>query len=160
STALDLDNTLAESHASMALASHIYLWDWATAEKHYNRAIELSPRFATAHHWLSIFLAELGRANEAIVQMKLAQSLDPVSLIIGADAGMVLYLARDYEQALQQCSATLDLDPTHFRARMWRGCALEQLGRHTEAIAEYSTARSLDDSPYVLAWLARAYAVG
>ena len=158
-TALRMDDTLAESHASMALAAHIYEWEWEAAEQHYRRAIELSPHFATAHHWHGIFLAEMGRADESIAEMKHAQVLDPVSLIIGADAGMVLYLARDYDRALEQCHATLDMDPNYFRARMWLGRSLEQKGLYQEAIAEYERARKLDDSPYVLEWLARAYAM-
>jgi serine/threonine-protein kinase len=157
--ALRMDDTLAESHASMALASHIYGWEWEAAEQHYRRAIELNAHFATAHHWHAIFLAEMGRANEAIVAMKHAQGLDPVSLIIGADAGMVLYLARHYERGVEQCRATLDMDSNYFRARMWLGCCLEQKGLYQEAIAEYETARTIDDSPYVLEWLARAHAM-
>ena len=158
-TAMRLDDTLAESHASMGLAAHIYSWEWAKAEYHYKRAIKLNTNFATAHHWYAIFLAELGRGQEALAEIKQAQSLDPVSLIIGADAGMILYLGRDYDHALEQCRATLDMDPNYFRARMWLGCAYEQKAMYQEAIAEYETARSLDDSPYVVEWLARAYAL-
>jgi TolB-like protein/Flp pilus assembly protein TadD len=158
-TALRLGDTLAESHASMGLAAHLYSWKWSKAEYHYQRAIELNTNFATAHHWYAVFLAEMGRAREALAEIKQAQRLDPVSLIIGADAGMVLYLARDYDQAIEQCRATLDMDPNYFRARTWLGCSFEQTGMYHEAIAEYQTARSLDDSPYVLEWLARAYAV-
>ena len=156
--ALQLDGTLAESHASMALADHIYSWDWANAELHYKRAIALNAHFATAHHWYAIFLAELGRAEQAVAEIGQAQSLDPVSLIIGADAGMIFYLTRQYDQAVEQCRATLDMDPNYFRARMWLGRAFEEKGRYQEAIAEYQTARALDDSPYVLEWLARALA--
>jgi TolB-like protein/Flp pilus assembly protein TadD len=158
-TALNLDDKLAESHTSVALAAHIYTWDWEKAENHYQLAIELNTRFATAHHWYAIFLAEVGRAEEALAEIKRAQSLDPVSLIIGADTGMLLYLARDYDQALEQCRATLDMDPNYFRARMWLGCAYEQKGLYQEALGEYQRARSLDDSPYVLEWLARAHAL-
>jgi DNA-binding winged helix-turn-helix (wHTH) protein/TolB-like protein/Tfp pilus assembly protein PilF len=158
-TALQLDDTLAESHASKALAGHIYGWNWAEAEHHYKRAIELNPHFATAHHWYGVFLAEMGRAEESIAEIELAQNLDPVSLIIGADAGMILYLSRDYDQAVEQCRATLSMDPNYFRARMWLGCAYEQKGLYQDALVEYQTARSLDDSPYVLEWLARAHAL-
>jgi DNA-binding winged helix-turn-helix (wHTH) protein/tetratricopeptide (TPR) repeat protein len=158
-TALDLDDTLAESHASLALAAHIYSGNWADAERHYKRAIELNAHFATAHHWYGIFLAEIGRAEESIAEINIAQNLDPVSLIIGADAGMILYLSRDYDQAVEQCRATLNMDPNYFRARMWLGCAYEQKGLYQEALGEYQTARTLDDSPYVLEWLARAHAL-
>jgi tetratricopeptide (TPR) repeat protein len=158
-TALQLDDTLAESHASIALASHIYVWDWARAERHYRRSIEVNPRFATAHHWYAVFLAEIGRAQDAVTEIRQAQRLDPVSLIIGADSGMILYLARDYDGAVKQCQAALDMDPNYFRARMWLGCAYEQRGLYEKALAEYETARSLDQNPYVLEWLARLFAV-
>jgi DNA-binding winged helix-turn-helix (wHTH) protein/tetratricopeptide (TPR) repeat protein len=158
-TALQLDDTLAESHASTALASHIYAWDWALAERHYRRSIEVNPRFATAHHWYAVFLAEMGRAEDAISEIRHAQRLDPVSLIIGADSGMILYLARDYDGAVEQCRAALDMDPNYFRARMWLGCAYEQRGLYEKALAEYERARSLDQGPYVLEWLARLFAV-
>ena len=158
-TSLALDDSLAESHASRALAAHIYSWEWREAEHHYKRAIELNAHFATAHHWYGVFLAEMGRAEESIAEINLAQNLDPVSLIIGADAGMILYLSRDYDQAVEQCRATLDMDPNYFRARMWMGCAYEQKGLYREALGEYQTARMLDDSPYVLEWLARAHAL-
>jgi DNA-binding winged helix-turn-helix (wHTH) protein/tetratricopeptide (TPR) repeat protein len=157
--ALELDDSLAESHCSLALMAHIYKWNWVLAESHYKRAINLNAHFATAHHWYAIFLAELGRAQEATAGIKQALSLDPVSLIIGADAGMVHYLRRDYDQAMEQCRSTLDMDPNYFRARMWLGRVYEQRGLYNDAIAEYQKARSLDDTPYVLEWLARAYAM-
>jgi len=91
--------------------------------------------------------------------MTQARALDPVSLIIGADIAMVSYLARDYDRALEQCQDTLDMDPNYFRARMWLGCVYEQQGSYEQAIAEYTTAGALDDSPYVLEWLARAQAL-
>jgi DNA-binding winged helix-turn-helix (wHTH) protein/tetratricopeptide (TPR) repeat protein len=97
-TALNLDDKLAESHTSVALAAHIYTWDWEKAENHYQLAIELNTRFATAHHWYAVFLAEVGRADEALAEIKRAQSHEPVSLIIGAETGKLLYLARDYDQ--------------------------------------------------------------
>jgi len=157
--ALALDDDLAESHASVALANHNYLWDWPRVEQHYARAIVLNPSFATARHWYAVFLAETGRAEEAIAQIKLARDLDPVSLIIGADMGMILYLCRDFDLAIEQCRATLEMDPAYFRARMWLGRAYEQKGLYREAIAEYQTARSLDETPYVLEWLARTYSL-
>ena len=158
-TALELDDTLAESHASIALAAHIYSWDCAKAEHHYKLALQLNARFATAHHWYAVFLAETGHPEEALAEISLAKGLDPVSLIIGADEGMIFYLSRDYDRAIKQCRATLAMDPTYFRARMWLGCAYEQKGLYREAIAEYQAAKSLDDSPYVLEWLGRAYAL-
>jgi tetratricopeptide (TPR) repeat protein len=71
---------------------------------------------------------------------------------------MILYLTGQYDQAVDQCRATLDMDPNYFRARMWLGCSLEQKGSYEQATSEYEIARSLDDSPYVLEWLARVHA--
>jgi len=158
-TALSLDASLAESHCSMGLLTHIYDWNWTKAEYHYNRAIELNASFATAHHWYAVFLAERGRGQEALSEIRKAQLLDPVSLIIGADTGMIHYLAREYHLAIEQCKSTLEMDPNYFRARMWLGCAYEQLGMFERAIEEYQSAGSLDESPYVLEWLARAHAL-
>ena len=157
--ALELDNSLSESHASMALAAHIYSWDWAKAEHHYKLALQLNATLATPHHWYAVFLAETDHPQDALDEIEIAQALDPISLIIGADFGMILYLSRDYDGAIEQCRATLAMDPTYFRARMWLGCAYEQKGMYPEAIAEYQAARLLDDGPYVLEWLARAYAL-
>src|SRR5262249_40458478 len=103
------------------------------------------------------FLAERGRGQEALFEISRAQHLDPVSLIIGADKGMIHYLAREYHLAIEQCRSTLEMDPNYFRARMWLGCAYEQLGMYEKAIAEYQSAGSLDESPYVLEWLARTH---
>ncbi len=117
--ALELDDTLAEAHASLGYAEVNYDWDWAGGEKEFKRAIELNPGYATAHHWYALYLAASGRLDEATSEIKRAQELDPLSLIINSNLGRILYFARKYDQAIEQFRKTIELDPnfadTHIR---------------------------------------------
>ena len=109
--ALALDDSLSEAHASLALAYDLYGWDWQAADREYQRAIQLNPGYATAHQWYSWHLIMQGRINEAIVEIRKAESLDPLSLIIGADIADALCVAHRYDEAVQQSEKTLELDP-------------------------------------------------
>ena len=88
-----------------------YEWDWAGAEREFQRAIELDPDYATAHHWYGICLAAIGRSEQAIASLKRAQELDPLSLIISADLGLELLFARRYDDAIAQVRKPLEMDP-------------------------------------------------
>jgi TolB-like protein/DNA-binding winged helix-turn-helix (wHTH) protein/tetratricopeptide (TPR) repeat protein len=109
--ALALDDSLSEAHASLALAYDLYGWDWQAADREYQRAIQLNPGYATAHQWYSWHLIMQGRINEAIVEIRKAESLDPLSLIIGADIADALCVGHRYDEAAQQSEKTLELDP-------------------------------------------------
>ena len=85
--ALELDATLAEAHAVLGLIKSEFEWDWAGAEREFKRAIELDPSDPTAHHWYTLQLLQLGRLDEALAEIKRAQELDPLSLVIGASRG-------------------------------------------------------------------------
>src|SRR5207244_439535 len=85
--ALQLDQTLAEAHASMAYVKTYYDWDWAGAEAKFKRGLELNPNYADVHHSYSRFLASLGRVAEARAELKRAQELDPLSLLVQVNAG-------------------------------------------------------------------------
>jgi hypothetical protein len=100
--ALELDNSLGEAHTSLAFTSDSFDWDWGSAESEFKRALELNPGYATAHQWYSWHLIEMGRNSEAIDQMRKAESLDPLSLIISADMADALLIARRYDEAIQQ----------------------------------------------------------
>jgi tetratricopeptide (TPR) repeat protein len=118
-TAVMLDGLSAEAHTSCAHVKATQDWDWAGAEREYQRAISLNPRYATAHHWYAAScLAPLGRLDEALDEILLAQSLDPVSSIVARDVAMIHYYRRDFETALDQCDHTIELNP-HFAPAYW-----------------------------------------
>jgi len=141
--ALALDDTLGEAHTSLAFALDLYAWDWAAAEKEYERAIELNPGYATAHHWYAWHLLVLGHNSEGIFEMRRAESLDPLSLIISADLAEALCIAHLYDQSVQQSKRALDMDPNFAVAHYQLGQALAQKHLHHEAIAEFQRAIEL-----------------
>jgi TolB-like protein/Flp pilus assembly protein TadD len=156
--ALELDSTLGEAHTSLAQAVFAYDFDFAVAEKEFRRGIELSPNYATAHHWYAeSALAALGRFDEAIAEMKRALELDPLSVIINADFGSVLCIAGRYDDAIEQLRKALEMDPDFYYAHWNLAQALELKGRTEEAIAEYEKAIALNDDPLPLALLGRLY---
>lgn len=154
-----IDDTLAEPHASLAYVRAFYEWDWSGAEREFERAIELQPNYAVAHHFYSFYLAAMGRLDEAIVEEKQAHELDPISLIISTNIGMYLYYARQYDKAIERCRKTLRMDPTFFPAHIFIGLAYEQKGMYEEAVAELEKAISLSGGDLSLAGLGHAYAV-
>ncbi len=157
--ALELDDTLAEAHTSLAMALCLYDFDFSQAAREFQRAIELNPNYATAHHWYgNITLAALGRFNDAIVEGKRSVELDPLSLINNADLGNTYFLARRYDEAIEQVHKTLEMDPGFYSAYLTLGQALEMKGARDAAIGEYQKARALNDDSSVLGLLAHAYA--
>jgi TolB-like protein/Flp pilus assembly protein TadD len=157
--ALELDETLAEAHTSLALIKDRYEWDWPGAEREFKRAIELNPNYATAHHWYSNYLEEMGRHDEAIAEIKRAQQLDPLSLIINAVVGLRFRSARRYDEAIEQLRKTLEMDPNFAMAHFLLGGVYKQKGQYESAIAEYQKGRSASGgSVHLLAALGRAYA--
>jgi eukaryotic-like serine/threonine-protein kinase len=115
--AIELDESLAEPHATMALAMGVLEWDWQGAEREYKRSIDLNPNYATAHQWYGGFLSNMGRFEEAKMEAQKAIKLDPLSPIISSDAAAVFYYSRDYEAAIRQALKTPELDSaltTHY----------------------------------------------
>ncbi len=158
--ALSMDETLAEAHASLALVQNDYHRDWTGAEQSYRRAIELNPSYATAHHWYGTLLSALGRHQEALAALERAREHDPLSLIINANRGWMLYHAREYQPAIEQYRKTLELGPDFPVAHYYLGVAYEQTGRLAEAIAALKKAVELSGgAPYAVAGLAHAYAL-
>jgi TolB-like protein len=133
--ALELDDTLAEAHTSLAMALCLYDFDFSQAAREFQRAIELNPNYATAHQWYgNITLAALGRFDDAIVEGKRAVELDPLSLINNADLGNTYFLARRYDEAIEQVHKTLEMDPGFYSAYLTLGQALEMKGARDAAI--------------------------
>ena len=140
---IEIDDTLGEAHASLAFVRFRLDWDWPEAEREFKRAIELNNKYPTAHHWYALYLAAMGRLEEAICEIKKAQELDPLSLIISTAAGRVFFFARLYDQALEQCRRTLETEPNFIQAHFDLGMIHVQKARFDEAIAEFQKAVAL-----------------
>jgi len=135
--AIQLDSTLAEAYTSLAWITWSFDWDWAGAEKLYQRAIQLAPGYAVARHFYALYLASMGHRKESLFEIKLAQSQDPLSPIINANVAWCFYLARDYESAIEQARSTLDLHPEFLVAHEYLGQAYVEESRTKEAVAEF-----------------------
>ena len=141
--ALELDPTLGEAHASEGFFTFLYDWDWLKAEVDFKRAIDLSPNYAQAHHWYSIFLAHMGRHEEAIQEAQLAQRLDPLSLLMNQTAGLVLCVARQYDRAIDELRKVIDMDANYAAAHGTLGIAYARKGMCEQAIEEFEKVASL-----------------
>ena len=158
--ALEIDNSLAEAHATLGLVLHSYYLDWARAENEYKRALELNPDYATAHHWYGWYLIEVGRRDESVQEMKRALELDPISLQINADLGAVLLDAHRPDEAIKYLKAALEMDQDFVEAHFTLGRAYLQKGEFEQSITELEKARELShDRPDVLSELGNAYAL-
>jgi TolB-like protein/DNA-binding winged helix-turn-helix (wHTH) protein len=134
--ALELDDSLAEAHTSLAQISANYEWNWSKAEFEYKKAIELNPNYSTGHHYYATFLMGMGRHTEALDQMKRAQELDPLSPVIATFIGKAYYYARNNEEAIRQYRKVLDSDPAFPLARSFLINSLEVAGRFDDAVTE------------------------
>jgi TolB-like protein/DNA-binding winged helix-turn-helix (wHTH) protein/Flp pilus assembly protein TadD len=158
--ALALDDNLAEAHTSLAFVLDLYDWDWDSAEREYKRAIALNPGYATAHHWYGWHLIVMGRNNEALAELKKAESVDPLSPIVGADLADALCVAHLYDESVQQSRKTLELHPFFAVAHYELGQALAHTHMYTEAIAELRRAIELSGGNTAFdSLLAYAYAI-
>jgi TolB-like protein/DNA-binding winged helix-turn-helix (wHTH) protein/Flp pilus assembly protein TadD len=154
--ALEVDASLAEAHASIALIKENYDYDWAGSEMEFRRAIQLDPQYATAHQWYAEFLSWQGRFQEALAESEQARLLDPLSPIIASDRAAILYDSRQYDAAVQEIRSALDLDPNFEHVRGAMVPCYFQLGRYDEAIdlINHWTDR---DGTWTLAWKAAVY---
>jgi len=156
--AVELDDTLAEAHTSLA---YVFFYDFENAQsvKEFERAISLNPNYAMAHLWYGLGpLSAMGEFERAIAEEKRALELDPISPIINADLGTVYTLARRYDEAIAQLRDTVEMNPQFYGGHRCLGWALELKGATGEAIAEYHKAFELSDDPMMLAMLAHAEA--
>ena len=155
--ALELDETLAEAHASIALNAMNFDWDWPKAEREFRRAIELNPNYATAHQWYGEYLANLGRFEDGIREIKRAQELDPLSLIINTDVAKVYMIARRYDAAIAQFKKALEMDPSFDVAHGLLALTYSLKGEHEAAVAEFGKMKDFAENPLYLAWLGNVY---
>jgi len=157
--ALELDNTLAEAHASSGRILSGYDYDFERAIAEFERAIQLNPNYATSYHWISNGpLTARGEFDRAITEGKRAVELDPLSMIDNADLGQIYFYARRYDEAISQIGKAIEIDPHSYLAHYYLGQIYQLQGHLTEAIAEYQKAVELDDDPQALAFLGQAQA--
>jgi TolB-like protein/predicted Zn-dependent protease len=157
--ALALDDNSADAHAALGVVKSIYDFDFAGSIPEYERAIQLNPNDATAHHWLANdSLSALGQSENEIAEMKRALELDPLSLIINANLGVAYIHARRFDEAIEQLRKTVEMEGGFYFARYYLAMALELKGSISEAIAEYQRAIALNDDPLPLALLGHLYA--
>lgn len=157
--ALELDQTLAEAHNSLAIYLHRYEWDWAASEREFRRALELNPNFADAHRSYAIYLRNLGRFQEARAQIMRAEELDPRSFSATASVAREFYFARQYDRAIQQGRRQLETDPNLVQVHYWLGISLAEKGDFPGAIGELEKAIDLSGRNTIyVAGLAYTYA--
>ncbi|MGC2476660.1 MAG: tetratricopeptide repeat protein [Candidatus Sulfotelmatobacter sp.] len=155
--ALELDESLAEAHASLALIKENYDYDWPGAEREFRRAIQLNPQYATAHQWYAESLSWQGRFQEALAESEQARRLDPLSPIIGSDHASILYYSRQYDAALKQIRSVLELDPNFEHAQGEMVPSYLQMGRYDEAIDAINHWPEHERGLWPWAWKAAIY---
>src|SRR5207244_8049057 len=143
--ALQLDNNLAEAHATRGFIRMFHHWDWTAAEGEFDRAIALDVNSASAHHWRGVYLSLRGRLDEAKAEMHRALDLDPQSLIVTADIGQLHYFAHEYDQAIEYCKRTLAMDNTFIFAHDYLRDIYQMKGMDQEFFEEFMRTASPAD---------------
>ena len=157
--ALELDPDLSEAHTALAEIINDYEWNWTEGEKEYKRAIELDANNANAHHWYAMSLGWVGRADESIKEIELARQLDPVSVRINSNVGIILLFARQYDRAAAEAKKTLEFEPNDPQSRFILGIVNLKRGSIQLAVQEFKqVADAVPQGPVALAWLAYGYA--
>ena len=156
--AVALDNRLAEAHAVLGYLRAYYEWDWPAAEAEFHRALELNPNDAEVYHSYSRYLSAMGRTDEALVAIRRGEELDPLSLLVKANVGVIRYFARDYDRAVNELHKVAELDPSFSVAYWGMGLAHEQQGKSDTALLELEKSVELSHrSTNMLASLGHAY---
>ena len=156
--AAELDSTLAEPHATLGFAAWLLDWDKAGAERELLRAIELNPNYPTAHHWYSRYLRGVGRNDEAFREIKRAEELDPLSLVIINNVAEMYVDRGDLNSAVRECQRMIDLDPNFWAAHQTLGIVRVKQGQYAEALSEAEkSTQSANRSNASLALLGHVY---
>jgi TolB-like protein/Tfp pilus assembly protein PilF len=157
-TALEIDASLPDAHASLAATTLFYDWDWTGAEEGFRRALELNPNLQTAHEWYGWCLMAVGRTTDALGEIARAQQLDPLSMRARTASAMAWYFARQHDRGIEEAERALELDPRYPPAYCALGLHQQQTGNYEAAIAAFERAlvlsgRGADD----LASIGHAY---
>jgi serine/threonine-protein kinase len=159
SRALAIDPGLAEAYTSLAFANFFLQWDFEAAGQQFQKALELNPSYATAHHWYGNYLSDMGREEEALEEMQRAFTLDPLSPIISRDVAWPLFFSRRYKEAVERLDATLAAFPGYLPAERLRARAIALLGNPMEAVRQFEQQKGRADNPRARCELAWAYAL-
>lgn len=158
--ALELDESLAEAHMTLATAEHEYYWKWGEAEAEFRRAIELNPNSSLAHKGYAEFLMQSGRNEEAIREIQRAVDLDPFSLGIRILRALIYFFAGQYDSAARECARVIQLDPQSVPAYYFLGAVYAEQKRYGDATTQLETALKFSDgSSKMLGAVAWIYAV-
>jgi len=158
--ALEIDDRLPEALTSLAYTTLLYERDWKNSEAKFQQAIALNPNYASAHHFYSICLISSGRQAAAVAEIKRAQELDPLSLIITSVHGWIHYEGREFDLAVYQFSKALEMDPKYVPALLDLGTTYLRTGEYEKAIARFEEAKTVNgENGRILADLAQAYAL-
>jgi TolB-like protein/Tfp pilus assembly protein PilF len=141
--ALELDQDLGEAHASLGFYKFLHDWDFAGAEREFVRAVALSPNYAEAHHWYAIYLANVGRHEEAFREAELAVERDPLSLLMNMTAALNFYTGRDYDRAIAQLEKVIEMDGNFPAARSVLGRVYVEKQMYESAFAEFEKVLSV-----------------
>jgi len=149
--ALELDETVAEAHATLGVILALYDWDWAGAERELTRSIELNGASPVARDvYAFYYLRPAGRIDEAVVEVQNALSLDPLSILFRVHLGFLYYLQHRYEHAIAQFRKVLEMSPKYYLAHAMMGPVYAMTGRFEQALACFVEARTADaDSKFV-----------
>jgi TolB-like protein/Tfp pilus assembly protein PilF len=157
--ALELDDSLAEPHASLAYVRFYFDWDWAGAEREFQRAIELNPNYATAHDWYAYLLTATGRLAEARAEIKRAHELDPLSVPIESDMGFLLHYSYEQDRAAEELRKALEMNPRFPLAHLFLGRVYQAKGLYDQAIAEYQATGPLREWVPTVAGIGYVYGI-
>jgi len=157
--ALEIDESLAEPHVSLAHVKYYYDRDWPGAEREFKRAIELNPNYPQAHHWYAVYLVGTGRTNEGLAEIRRAQELDPLSLPINMAVGWLLCDANRPDEGIDQFRKTLEMDPAFVVAHHRLAQCYERKGMYDATIAEFQKISNLGATSLGTAGLGQAYAM-
>ena len=144
--ALQLDDTLAQAHASMAFIKNRFDWDWTGAENPGPASPRIESGAWPSHHGYGMFLGTMGRFDEALAAMRRAQELDPLSLVVTCGIGRVLHLASRFDEAIAQYRRVLEMDPQYAHVRFDLGLSLMANHAHDDALRELERAGELSGS--------------
>ena len=150
--ALEIDNGLAEAHASLAVIRADYVWDWDGAESEFQRALEIDPKDVNTHQWRAVLLAKIGRFKEATAEIAIAKELDPLSLPVATSEGEILRYARRYDEAIEELRRAIDLEPSFKFTHVTLANVYELKGMFREAAFERTRVNALSGSTEVAAY--------